>query len=593
MSPAPITKCSFCSDVEGNLDHFERYIQHSTVLTWTDHDRKCLEFQDDDTMFVYGGDSQDKGIGDIRFVKMLLDLKTRYPERVQMIIGNRDGNKIRLCSELTPECIEDKNVLIDKEYPYWESESNRKNTPQVFLDQNGFTNTAPNRLKWILKHSMGAEGAFDRRRNELSIIGNCEKEAITEDAVVQSYRDECDPQSPDNFMLQYLRAAKIAYVFGATIFVHGALNAQNIGTVPGKENVETHLPTWVDSLNKWAQKELAAFENNPYEGKTSRSRAGDGLTNYGSGEKGNGGRTVTSADFLKDGNSHPLPVVVQQYMLDSNINTVLSGHKPHGDCPNVICTGQVKAISADTSYSQMGAASDWGVDNRGTHCVSEVIVDLRGVCTVRGKLADGTVFGYTVGGKGSDEFVGHQLEDKSWIKAKITGAPEYVACLGKGYALTPSRKTAAELAATRFVAPETRRETLYRIDRPHLLHTGPRSYADSDWAHTGDVVEEYWCGVKIRKGVPAHTKSDVHGSLTDIPNAESTVPVRIPAAIKRGVWKFKKTGMNEDEQDQWEWRQEGDWDIYSETLSDDPARHDSKVVALLSQLIANEKARTV
>lgn len=593
MSPVPITKCSFCTDVEGNLDHFHRYIQHSTVLRWNDTDMKTLAFQDEDTMFVYGGDSQDKGIGDIRFVKMLLDLKKRYPERVQMIIGNRDGNKIRLCSELTQECIEDENVLNDKEYPYWETEKNRQSTPQVFLAQNGFENTAANRLKWILKHSMGAEGAFDRRRRELSIIGNCEKEAVSEDAVVQSYRDECDPESPDNFMLQYLRQAKVSYVFGATIFVHGALNPRNIGTVPGTAHVETNLRTWVDSLNAWAKQELKNFEENPHEGKTSRTRAGDGLTNYGSGEDGNAGRTVTSTDFLKDGNSNPIPVVVQQYMLDSNINTVLSGHKPHGDCPNVICTGQVKAISADTSYSQMGAESDWGVDNRGTQCVSEVIVDLRGVCTVRGRLADGTVFGYTVGGEGSDEFVGRQLEDKSWIKAKVAGAPEYVACFGKGYALTPSRKTAAELAAARFVTPETRRETLYRIDRPHLLLKGPRSFANTEWAYTGDVVEEYWCGVNIRKGVPMHSNSELHGKLTDIPNAESTVPVRIPAAIKKGVWKFKKTGVNDDGQDLWEWRQEGNWDIYSEALSDDPARHHNKLATLLDELIAREKARNI
>jgi hypothetical protein len=57
-------------------------------------------------MFIYGGDSQDKGFGDIRFVTMLLKFKKEYGERVILIIGNRDINKLRLRTELKDECIE-------------------------------------------------------------------------------------------------------------------------------------------------------------------------------------------------------------------------------------------------------------------------------------------------------------------------------------------------------------------------------------------------------------------------------------------------------------------------------------------------------
>jgi len=57
-------------------------------------------------MFIYGGDSQDKGPGDIRFVTMLLKLKEQFGERVIFIIGNRDVNKLRLRTELNLNCIE-------------------------------------------------------------------------------------------------------------------------------------------------------------------------------------------------------------------------------------------------------------------------------------------------------------------------------------------------------------------------------------------------------------------------------------------------------------------------------------------------------
>ena len=611
MSHTKITHCSFCTDVEGNLDHFTRYIEYNTVLKWTDETKTALKFTHDDTMFVYGGDSQDKGIGDIRFVKLLLALKKQYGERVQLIIGNRDGNKIRLCSELAQECIDDKDVLTDPEYPYWETEKNRKNTPAAFYAKNNFENTAANRLRWILKHSMGADGAFDRRRKELAKIGNCAETDISDDAVVKSYKDECDPNAtstpnePGNFMLQYLRAAKEAYVFGATIFVHGALNPRNIGTVPGTDHVEKNLRTWVDSLNTWAQQELAEFEKNPYTGKTSRARAGAGLIDYGSGADGNGGRTVTSADFLKDDNSNPIPVAVQIYMLDNRINTVLSGHKPCGDSPNVICTGQVKAISADTSYSEMSAMSEWGEDNRGTTCVNEVIVDREGVCAVRGmcrrldektlsKDSNGAEFEYTLVGSHGDPFVGRQLADKSWIKVKMKSLPEYIACFGEGYNLHLTRKTQdalSKLSTTDFVAPETRRETLYQVKRPLLKHKGPRSMPGSDWEYTGDVVEEYWCGVKIRRGDPVIGEADAteaYGDLTDIPNAESKVPLTIPDTIKIGKWKFQQTTMNLFKTGlMWEWRQQGDWGEYAEKVSDAKAHaemHVSKLTALIGLL---------
>jgi len=81
-------------------------------------------------MFIFGGDSQDKGIGDIRFVTMLLELKEIYGERVILIIGNRDINKLRLKVELNANK-EDQNKLscieiiinaisILKEWIYWE-----------------------------------------------------------------------------------------------------------------------------------------------------------------------------------------------------------------------------------------------------------------------------------------------------------------------------------------------------------------------------------------------------------------------------------------------------------------------------------------
>eukprot|EP00961_Rhodomonas_salina_P237218 3206231-Rhodomonas_salina.1 len=72
--------CAFLTDVEGNWDYFQRYVALSEVLSWTDLDRRRLLLKDD-CEFCFGGDAQDKGIGDIRIMQLLLDLKERYPQR--------------------------------------------------------------------------------------------------------------------------------------------------------------------------------------------------------------------------------------------------------------------------------------------------------------------------------------------------------------------------------------------------------------------------------------------------------------------------------------------------------------------------------
>lgn len=214
--------CAYLTDVEGNFDYFDRYLAISRVLEWADHKKSKLRFKRDDALFVFGGDSQDKGIGDIRIVKLLLALKKEHPERVQFIIGNRDAKKLRLKPELHENYINSDIVRTDSSFPYWDP-SDRRVTPQMFLDKNsddnGGKHNAANRLRYILKHTMGADGAFERRKEELSLIRRCKKDEVTDDEVVHSYRGEVDPKRPkDNFMLQYLKEGKLAYIFGNNLF---------------------------------------------------------------------------------------------------------------------------------------------------------------------------------------------------------------------------------------------------------------------------------------------------------------------------------------------------------------------------------------
>jgi hypothetical protein len=545
-------KCAFLSDVEGNLDYFNAYVKMSKIITFSEPN--VLDFQENDTGFIYGGDSQDKGIGDIRFVKMLLAFKDKYPFRVKFIIGNRDGNKIRLCSELNIN-LEDEQILTDKEWQYWVEKSKRV-TPQEFLDNNKLPNTWPNRLKWLLKETMGAEGAFERRKKELAIIREKTEDEITDDEVVQSYRDECDPTKPnDNFMLQYLKRANVACMVGSTLFVHGGINPKNIGRVPGKNNIYRTTRDWINELKKWTNKELVDFMGNPQD-----KEMGKGLKDYGSSENGNHGATVTCSNYLLNGNAQHIPKQVQTFMLSNRISGVVSGHQPHGDCPMVICTGCSNVITADTSYSDMTSVTEHGYkDNRGIKCVSELIVHRDGTYEVHGVLADGREIEYKVGGKDGDPFVGRQLKsDERWIKAKYKGQDKYLTVKGEGFKLINFDMTSEELRNEQFVEPDVPfREIrkLYEIKRPSLAVMGPRTELDQVEKISGDIVEEYWCDLLIRK-----QSFEMDKQITQI--IDQIVPIPIPNEILKGEWKFEK--VNES----YAWKQTGEWGIYHEEWLD-------------------------
>jgi hypothetical protein len=109
-----ITQCAYLR-YTGNPADLDTYVATSTVLKWEDEGTKNrLRFKDKHTMLVFGGDSQFNGICDIRLTKLLLDLKAQKgnEDRVELIIGSRDANKLRLASELHQDCISDLEVQI-------------------------------------------------------------------------------------------------------------------------------------------------------------------------------------------------------------------------------------------------------------------------------------------------------------------------------------------------------------------------------------------------------------------------------------------------------------------------------------------------
>jgi hypothetical protein len=293
-------------------------------------------------------------------------------------------------------------------------------------------------------------GAFERRRIELQDLAGGAPQ--TDDSVVASFISSVTPGDDRAFMLEYLKRACVAHVMGSVIFVHGGVTESAIGRVPGSKDVLESPREWVASLNEWAARQVAEYEANPWDGGNSRARAGHGLMDYGV-PGGANGASVVYAGHTKGGNPERVPLTVAEYLRKGGITTILCGHTPHGDCPIVQRGGRggVTVVGGDTSYSDVGAKSEWGVDNRGSSCISEIVVGHTGRIEVHGALSKGQgMVRYVVSGgdADSDEYVGRALSDGRWVKAKVVddkGGGEgdqrcqYIVFRGKGRELEVER----------------------------------------------------------------------------------------------------------------------------------------------------------
>ena len=164
----------YVTDVEGNLGFWQRYCAISEVI---DDSGGLDELRlRPGCHFVFGGDSVDKSSGDLRFLRSLLALRKRHPDRVHLVMGNRDINKMRLLAELDGSR---DNWLAASEHPgvYWRAgggPDGGPSTPATYLA--AYTgaqarDTVANRLRYMLADNMGSPRAFEFRRQELAALG--------------------------------------------------------------------------------------------------------------------------------------------------------------------------------------------------------------------------------------------------------------------------------------------------------------------------------------------------------------------------------------------------------------------------------------
>jgi hypothetical protein len=388
-------RVGYITDVEGNLEYFKSFVRQSQVLDLVQNNEDAandtsielaLRDNDDgvDCYFVYGGDTVDKGPGDIRLCRALVQLKQRYPDRVFLLVGNRDLNKLRFATELSQADMD--RSLDEIPPPHWdpnaptlrqylESIQRKGKFVDCTLEQ---LNTRVHRLQYMLLHTLGCPQTFEFRRQELSILSrrtSC-PDHIDNNQVVQSFLDEVQEGGS---LLEYLHHAQVAAVIGNTLFVHGAVDVENMKFVPSHESkfenpkskpapgkICHELQEWFEELNQYLKHGLDDYKKRPYWDETRMTRGGESLlalqnrpAMWGrsiiSNCYGDGGCITTShamdirndpkrVQQIADNNplafeevaSDPMDDTVASWLLEHGIQRVVVGHKPTGDCPAVL-----------------------------------------------------------------------------------------------------------------------------------------------------------------------------------------------------------------------------------------------------------------
>ncbi|CAD2222475.1 hypothetical protein AGDE_03281 [Angomonas deanei] len=401
-----------------------------TITNLFDLEHFSLEFKDDSTELVFGGDLFDHG-QDICLAHALLDLKARYSSRTHLILGNRDINKLimpRIYEDAASHTAKEAECMlfgIDRsKLPEALSRTSEVSYPEYLKSTNRVSSDLADPvsfLQWGLKYKMGSSRAFIHRKNELEATLGTD---VSEREVADSFFDAA---KIGGAYCEYLRNASIMTVIDSILFVHGGINDDNVGVIPDpnakwyeqKEKARNLMKEGHDFFS-W-RNELEAFKNRELDDwMNGRGNKGEALRMYAI-PKRVAPHSVVVGSFVDLHGPAYSSLNVIEYLLQSGISTVCAGHQPCGDSPAVVQQpGGFTMIDADNSYCGKEHSTDTNSRWKGLNIVE---FGENGVCTLEGCRADGSPFLYQVGtgvdNNSGGKLLGRSVGDGWWVKVRL------------------------------------------------------------------------------------------------------------------------------------------------------------------------------
>lgn len=394
-------RIAYLTDVEGRWDKLQSFATGNPHVSLQGDQLQLA----DGVQFVFGGDSVDRGTGGRRVLHALLDAKARYADRVVLLAGNRDINKLRMLRELHGK-------------PPLPAPDELKEARGAGL------------LKWILKWSMGAGDTFELRRAELHTLGLGTSDKEVHDSFLEDI-------SEGGLLRRFLAQAQLAYRSGNTLFVHGAVGRESLGHVPGVDGAPRPLDQWISELNAWYLDQVTSKDNGadrpPWQD-VIRYQAPRGFT------KTNPGSVVYGRLSDEHGNPQLPEDEVMKSLREDGVRRLVVGHTPCGDSPAYISDGEFEVVLADNSYGRL----EYG---------SQVLIE-PDLVTVRSQVSldDGSVHdvGFSTSRLDAQPLGMRDVQDSFLMKGRLADGRYLAAKLSPGYKLEQLALDDATLRQKRF-----------------------------------------------------------------------------------------------------------------------------------------------
>jgi hypothetical protein len=379
----PAAMVTHITDVEGNKGKFFNAIAASSCIV---SDEEVLRFTNPVSQFVFGGDAVDKGPHSIRIMKSLVSFKTQEPDRVHLLVGNREAKMTRIYEEMMNPAFVRRRLIMPtsvfwelKKSPYWfveehmraidpstNSEKNYNGLIHEYISSLSDQACQTLYLKWMLEHTMGCGplkpgtpstvDTFNLYKQELAEMKNMSLSEVSDEDVTAFLMEQV---KPGGVFHSYLSTGVLAHRIEDTLFLHGAITPVGIGYVPDLSHSleDAPLDTWLAELNGWFSREVDKWTHS----EPLPASVPPGDTPFMKYMVFNP-KSATTTNWYDHSTRQirPLSDKVAAYLVRNGIKRVMSGHQPFSDCPLVMkdATTGLEIIVGDTSYSDPGAPHD-------------------------------------------------------------------------------------------------------------------------------------------------------------------------------------------------------------------------------------------
>jgi|GEM_PF-5666896 len=193
-----------------------------------------VTFNKPNTEFIFTGDAMG-GLDSIKILNLFVYLKNKYPNRIHLVLGNQEINKLRLLLELSNEvltCNNKNQFSLDQRVEEWKDDFKRwRKSYKNIIDNDRLL-----KFKWIFSTFINPD-AFENFKKEIDVP--TEKEAC--EYYMSLFASE------KLFSTYFSLLQSIYYNEKAGILCqHGTVNQLNFGSVIGEQSYAMPIETMED-----------------------------------------------------------------------------------------------------------------------------------------------------------------------------------------------------------------------------------------------------------------------------------------------------------------------------------------------------------